>query len=87
MALHFWAALGAARKAGSKVADKRKPPDRLSMIVGGVIAALAVVGVLFLEFRQRLVELSLRGEQNTEPIVRSRIVRIDIEPLPQIPLG
>jgi hypothetical protein len=48
MALHFWAALGAARKAGSKAPDKPKRPDRLSVIVGGVIAALAVVGVIFL---------------------------------------
>jgi hypothetical protein len=53
MALPFWAAPGAARKAGSKVPDKRKPPDRLSMIVGGVIAALAVVGAIFL-FRNLL---------------------------------
>ena len=48
MALHFWAAPGAARKTGSKAPDKRKAPDRLSMIAGGVIAALAIVGVIFL---------------------------------------
>jgi hypothetical protein len=48
MALHFWAAPTAARKAGSNVPDKRKSPDRLSMIVGGVIAALAVIGAIFL---------------------------------------
>jgi hypothetical protein len=48
MALHFWAAPGAARKAGAKASDKRKSPDRISLIVGGVIAALAVVGVIVL---------------------------------------
>jgi len=48
MALHFWAAPGAARKAGSNVQDKRKPPDRLSIIVGTVIAILAIGGLTLL---------------------------------------
>ena len=45
MALHFWAAPGPARKAGAKVPDRRKPQTG---DLGGVIAALAVVGVIFL---------------------------------------
>ena len=48
MALHFWAAPAAARKVGSKAPDARKPPDRLSIIVGSAIAALAVVGLILL---------------------------------------
>ena len=48
MALHFWAAPGAARKTGSKAPIARKPPDRLSMIVGTVIAVLAVGGLILL---------------------------------------
>ena len=48
MALHFWAAPGAARKAGSKAPTGRKVPDRLSMIVGIAIAVLAIVGVTLL---------------------------------------
>ena len=48
MALHFWAAPGAARKTASKTPVKRRPPDRLSLIVGGVISALAIIGVIFL---------------------------------------
>jgi hypothetical protein len=43
--LHFWAAPGAARKAGAKVPDRRKPQTG---DLGGVIAARAVVGVIFL---------------------------------------
>jgi hypothetical protein len=48
MALHFWAAPGAARKAGSKVPNTRKSPDRLSVVVGSAIAVLAVVGLILL---------------------------------------
>jgi len=48
MALHFWAAPGAARKAASKASSARKPPDRLSMIVGTAIAVLAVTGLILL---------------------------------------
>jgi hypothetical protein len=48
MALHFWAAPAAARKAGSRDAAKRKPPNRLSIIVGIVIAVLAIVGLILL---------------------------------------
>lgn len=47
MALHFWAAPGAARKVG-KGARVGKTPDRLSIIVGGAIAVIAVVGVVLL---------------------------------------
>ena len=47
MALHFWAAPGAARKTGSKAPDKAKPPDRLSIIAGTAIAVLAVAGLIF----------------------------------------
>jgi hypothetical protein len=48
MALHFWAAPGAARKAGTKAPNVRRAPDRLSIIVGSVIAIMAVVIVVLL---------------------------------------
>jgi cytochrome c biogenesis protein CcdA len=48
MALHFWAAPAAARKAGTKSTNVRKTPDRISIIVGAVLAILAVVGVMLL---------------------------------------
>jgi hypothetical protein len=48
MALHFWAAPGAARKTASKTPNARKPPDRLSIIVGTVIAVLAIIGLILL---------------------------------------
>jgi hypothetical protein len=48
MALHFWAAPGAARKVGTKAPSARNAPDRRSVIVGTVIAILAVVGVILL---------------------------------------
>jgi hypothetical protein len=48
MALHFWAAPAAARKAGTKAPNVRKGPDRLSIVVGTAIAILAVVGLILL---------------------------------------
>jgi hypothetical protein len=49
MKLHFWTGVGAAHKPDrSKVPDTRKPPDGRSIIVGAVIAMLAVAGLFFL---------------------------------------
>jgi hypothetical protein len=48
MALHFWAAPGAARKVGSKGSNAQKRPDKLSMIFGTAIAVLAVIGLILL---------------------------------------
>jgi hypothetical protein len=54
MALHFWAAPGAARKVSTKAPSARRAPDRLSMIVGTVIAILAVIGMILLMTGQLL---------------------------------